>query len=171
MKVHEENFTDFLEASNLTYFSQYAAWSNGAHTQSKGETGPMEVVIMIISILQVLLNMLVILVLILNSVIRKMRNKNKNFFFIVNLAGTDIVGFILMVVCLEIQKDSWSYKSSPPDVFSAKISSGCQKQIAILTFSYLNSVFATIFLTVDRFLFIYKSLHYESFMNRVSCLK
>ena len=169
MKVDKENFSNFLDDSNFSYFTQYAAWSNGAHTRSKGETGPMEVVIMIISILQVLLNSIVILVLVLNSITRRIRNKN--FFFIVNLAATDIVGFIFMLVCLEIQKDSWSYKSSPPNLFSAKITLGCQKQMAILTFSYLNSVLATIFLTVDRFLFIYKSLHYESFMNKVICLK
>ena len=130
----------------------------------------MEMIIEGISILQVLLDMIVILVLILNSYNMKRKMRNKNFYFIVNLAATDIVGFFLMMTCIEIEKVSWSYKKDTPDKFSEKMTSGCQVLMAILNFAYMNSVFATISLTVDRFFFIYKPLTYECIMNKGSCL-
>lgn len=169
MLVTRDNFTQFLNDSNLGFFTHYAAWSNGAYTTSKGETGPMELAITIMSILQVILNILVIVVLITNGIKREV--KIKNFHFIVNVAATDIIGFILMIWCLEIQKDSWSYKSFDPEIFTEKMTAGCQTQMALIMFSYQNSVFATIFLTLDRFLVIYKPFEYELIMTQVGLFK
>ena len=164
MIISRTNFTQFLEDSNLSYMLQYASWSNGAHTQSIGDSGPMELGVTTLSVIQFLLNMTIIIVLMLNGINKKV--KNNSFYFIVNLAATDLVGFILIIVALKIQENSWTYKSSSSDVFSEKMTKGCQRQINLFTFSYLNTVLATVFLTLDRFLFISKPLTYSILVTK-----
>ena len=93
MIINQTNLTQLLTSFNLGYLVDYSSWYGD---------GPMELGVMIVSSIQVLLNMMVIIILVLYAF--NMKDKNNSFYFIVNLAATDIVGFILLSVAFKIQE-------------------------------------------------------------------
>ena len=158
MIITSTNLTKLLESFNLGYIVQYSSWF---------DDGPFEIIVTVLSSLQVLLNLLVIIVLALY--VFNMKVKNNSFYFIINLAATDIVGFLLLLAALKIQESTWSNEAYGPDIFTLKMTKGCQRQMALLSFSYLNTILATVSLTLDRFLFISKSLRYKIIVTKESC--
>ena len=149
-----------LGESYLTYLVDHnRLFSTWFETQ-----GPMDLIIYTLSAIQLPLNIFLIVVLLLYP-----RNKNVHLnssFFITNLAFTDIFSFIMTIISVFIQQNIWShqrnYNEFDPVVFSSSMRSGCRWQIGLFTFSYLNTVLATGFLTLDRYLFIYKPLKYSN---------
>ena len=125
--------------------------------------GPMDFVIYALSSIQVPLNLFMILILVLYP---KNSNPNYNsFIFITNLAVTDIIGLILIISSVFIQQNVWSHQNNyakfNPIAFEEKMKFGCRIQMGLLTFSYLNTVLATMFLTLDRSIFICRPLKYK----------
>ena len=160
MIINQTNLTQLLTSFNLGYLVDYSSWYGD---------GPMELGVMIVSSTQVLLNMMVILVLALYA--KNIKDKNNSFYFIVNLAATDIVGFLLLLVAFKIQESALDYKDSGPDIFLMKMTEGCQIQMGLLSFSYLHTIFATVSLTFERFLFISYPFKYKIIITKESCLK
>ena len=126
-----------------------------------------------LSSFQVILNLSIIIILIIYVINKDV--ENNSFYFIINLATTDIVGFLMFIIVIQIRSSYWSkhgdYTSYDPDVSSSKMSDMCPVNMGLLTFSYLNTISATLLLTVDRFLFISKSLKYGVLVTKESCLK
>ena len=85
--------------------------------------GPMYFTIYILGILQVILNSFVISVLLLYP---KDKNPQFNsFYFITNLAATDIVGFVMNLITVFIQQHVWShqkdYSSFDPETYAKEL--------------------------------------------------
>ena len=152
--ITQKNFTQLLESFHFDYLVQYTSWF---------DDGPMELTVTILSSLQVLLNMAVIIILMLYGVNKKVNNSS---YFIVNLAATDIVGFLVLIYALQIQESALVNKVSDPDLFLSEMAEGCHKQMALLSFSYLNTILATVFLTHDRYLFISKPFRYQIIVTK-----
>ena len=168
MIINKTHLTQVLGDSPLCHLVEYS------HVYSPWfeAEGPMEWTAYVLSSFQVVLNLLIIIILVIYAINKKV--ENNSFYFIINLATTDLVGFLMLLIALQIQASTWShqrdYTAYDPDLFSSrKMRAGCRVQIGILHFSYLNTVFATISLTVDRFLFISKPLTYGIFVTKVSC--
>ena len=74
------------------------------------------------------------------------------------------------LITLFIQQHVWShqqdYSSFDPEEYANKLKPGCQWIHGLLTFSYLNTVIATLFLTLDRNIFISRPLRYSLFVTR-----
>jgi hypothetical protein len=138
----------------------YSSWFETA--------GPMDLVIYTLASFQLPLNIFIICVLLLYP---KSKNANFNsFYFIINLAIIYIVGFIMTITSVFIQQDVWShqrdYSDFDPVGFATKMKTGCRWQMGLLTFSYSNTVLATIFLSLDWNLFISRPLTYSLFVTK-----
>ena len=160
------NKTEGLENSSLGYLVEYSdVYSAWFETE-----GPMEWTAYTLSSFQVVFNLFIIIILIIYAINKNV--ENNSFYFIVNLATTDLIGFMMLLIALQTQTSYWShqrdYTAYDPVEYSSKMRAGCRVQLGI-TFSYLNTVFATISLTVDRFLFISKPLTYGIFVTKESC--
>ena len=167
MIINKTHLSQVLENSLLGHLVEYSdIYSPWFETE-----GPMEWSAYVLSSFQVVLNLFIVIILIIYAINKNV--ENNSFYFIINLATTDLIGFMMLLISLQIQASIWSHQSEyaayDPDVFSSKMRTGCSIQMGILTFSYLNTIFATISLTVDRFLFISKPLRYGIFVTKESC--
>ena len=161
MKINKTYLSQVLENSSLGHLVDYSdVYSTWFETE-----GPMEWTAYTLSSFQVILNLFIIIILIIYAINKNV--ENNSIYFIINLATTDLVGFVMLLIALQTQTSTWShqrdYATYDPDDFSMKMMAGFRLQMVILTFSYLNTIFATISLTVDRFLFISKPLTYGRF--------
>ena len=116
MKVNTTIMVEMLGHSQMCHLVEhrevYSSWY---------ETyGPMDFTIYILGIFQVILNMFVISVLLFFP-----KNKNpqfNSFYFIINLAATDIVGFVMNLNTVFIQQHVWShqkdYSSFDPETYA-----------------------------------------------------
>lgn len=156
---------------NKTHLSQVLSQSPLGHLVTYSDTyypwfeaeGPMEWTAYTLSSIQVLLNLPIIIILIMY--LRKKNIDKNSFFFIINLAMTDVVSFLILLIAIQIRASYWSNQVDP-DIFSSKMRDGCRINMGLLSFSYLNTIFATLTLTVDRFLFISKPLTYGIFVTK-----
>ena len=169
MIINKTHLSQVLGDSQLGHFVNYSeVYSPWFETD-----GPMEWIAYGLSSLQVILNLFIIIILIIYVINKDV--DNKSFYFIINLATTDIVGFLMFIIVMQIRSSYWSkhgdYTSYDPDASSSKMSDMCPVNMGLLTFSYLNTISATLLLTVDRFLFISKSLKYGVLVTKESCLK
>ena len=161
MLINESHVLAAVGSSNLRYVVQFnhlvAPWLETG--------GPMDLVALrVLSSLHVLLNTMVVLVLAFYC--RNSRHFDNSGYFIINLAITDLVGFVMLFISLLIQQSIWNeqsdYELFDPLTYSTQLRSGCQMQMGLLTFSYLNTVFATGCLTVDRYVFITRPMRYKA---------
>ena len=136
-----------------------------------------------LSIIPLPLNIFVISVLLVY--LRSANIHQNSFYFIINLAITDIFGSILNIIFINLNLNTWSHQNCEKikvNAWSYELNCGrsdpaakftlapnmilvCSWQIGLFTFSYLNTVLATGFLSLDRFLFIYKPLKYSITMT------
>ena len=149
-----------LSQLDYGYLVQYSSWY---------ADGPMEVVVTGLSGVQVFLNLMIIIILTLYCINNKEKNNN-SFYYIVNLAATDIVGFLLIFISLKFQDYAWAGKTLVYDEFQQRMAESCHNQMGLLSFSWLNTILATVFLTFDRFLFISRPFDYKIIATKESCL-
>ena len=164
MKINRTILRQMLGTSQLGHLVDhsdfYSSWFE--------TDGPMDFTIYVFASCQFLLNIFVMVVLLLYP---KSKNAMFNsFYFIINLAATDLVGFVMTITSVIIQQQVWShqkdYTAFDPETFSRKMKTGCRWQMGLLTFSYLNTVLATMFLTLDRNIFISRPLRYSLFVTK-----
>eukprot|EP00092_Neocalanus_flemingeri_P014414 GFUD01015549.1.p1 GENE.GFUD01015549.1~~GFUD01015549.1.p1 ORF type:complete len:458 (+),score=72.20 GFUD01015549.1:61-1434(+) len=164
MKINKTVLRTILGTSQLTYLVDhsdlYSAWFE--------TDGPMDYTIYVLASCQVVLNMFVIVVLLLYPKINE--SQFNSFYFIINLAATDLIGFVMTITSVFIQQNVWNHQKDynffNPEIFVKKMRTGCRWQMGLLTFSYLNTVLATTFLTLDRNIFISKPLRYSLFVTK-----
>ena len=135
--------------------------------------GPMNSAAYVLSGFQVLFNTLVILSLLFYA-IKKKKIENNSFYLIINLALTDIVGFILLSFALKIQESFWldegDFTAQHSGSFVIQMRNGCKKQMSLLTFCYLNTILATVLLAIDHYFFICHSwTYYKIDVTKESC--
>ena len=162
MIINKTHLSHFLGDSQLGHFVDYSEvyypWFDKDYVKWIAY-GP--------SSFQVILNLSIIIILIIYVINKDV--ENNSFYFIINLATTDIVGFLMFIIVMQIKDHD--YTLYDPDVSSSKRSDMCPVKQGLLAFSYLNTISATLLLTVDRFLFISKSLKYGVLVTKESCLK
>ena len=137
MKINKTILRQMLGNSQLTHLVD----QSGFYSSWFETSGPMDLIIYTLVSFQLPLNIFIICVLLLN----KSNNTNFNsFYFIINLATTDIVGFIMTITSVFIQQTVWSHQRDYSDFdlsgFSTRVKTGCCWQISLLTFFYLNTM-------------------------------
>ena len=112
---------------------------------------------------QFVLNLTVIGIVLLNKFTKKQQRNQYVFAFILNLAFSDLVGFAINITDVVVEK--WifpeDYFLHDPESFGRRMTRGCIIQSAILEFAYVQSLLATSFLTLERYLLIAKPFDYD----------
>ena len=121
---------EMLGASPLTYLVDHSKlFSSWFETN-----GVMDLIVYILSALQLPLNVFMVIVL---CIYPKKSNHYNSFFFITNLAITDIVGSIVTICSVIIQQKVWSHQrdfsSFDAASFEGEMKSGCRIQMGLTT--------------------------------------
>ena len=142
MIINKTHLSQVLDTSLLIHLVEYS----DSYSPWFEAEGPMEWTAYFLSSFQVLFNLIIIIVLTVYGILKKFDNNSFNF--IINLAITDVVGFVILLITIQIRATYWShqrdYTTFDPDLFSSGMRDGCRMNMGLLTFSYLNTIFATV---------------------------